>query len=164
MDTLDYKAITLLMAQGRMTWAEMGQLLGLSAPAVADRVRKLEERGVIMGYAALVNAEALGFPLVAFVAVGLADQRKRLTFLKGIRKMSQIVECHHVTGDDDYLLKIRCRGTRDLDRILVEELKGKLGVLRTRTTVVLDTAKETVWVPAAPPDAPVPAIRAAIPD
>lgn len=151
MDTFDYKALALLMKQGRMTWAELGKHLDLSAPAVADRIRKLEDRGVITGYAALVNPEAVGFPLVAFVSVVLADQRRRQRFLKGIASLDQIVECHHVTGDDDYLLKIRCRGTRDLDRILVEELKGKLGVLRTRTTVVLNTAKETVTIPAAPP-------------
>jgi Lrp/AsnC family leucine-responsive transcriptional regulator len=149
MDTLDRKALSLLMEKGRITWAELGQSLGLSAPAAADRVRKLEEQKIIHGYSALVDAEALGYPLLAFVSVSLDDQRKRVAFLNGIRKLEQIVECHHITGDDDYILKIRCRGTRDLDRILVEELKGKLNVGRTRTTIVLNTAKETASVPVA---------------
>ena len=130
-----------------MTWAELGQHLELSAPATAERVRKLEERKVIVGYTALLNPEALGYSLVAFVAITLADQGKRAEFLKGIARLEEVVECHHVTGDDDYLLKLRCRSTRDLNRVLVDELKGKLGVGHTRTTIVLDTAKETVGVP-----------------
>lgn len=147
MDALDQKALGLLMKQGRLSWAELGQSLGLSAPAAAERVHKLESQGVIHGYAALADPEACGLPLLAFVWVSLADHRKRPAFLNGIRKLQQVAECHHVTGDDDYLLKIRCRGTRDLDRILVEELKGRLGVARTRTTVVLGTAKESVRFP-----------------
>lgn len=118
--------------------------LSLSAPATADRVRKLEESQVSRGYAAVVDPEKLGFPVLAFVSVSLADQGKRRVFLERLRKMDEILECHHVAGDDDYLLKVRCRSTRDLDRILVEELKGRLGVARSRTTVVLHTAKETV--------------------
>lgn len=121
--------------------------LSLSAPATADRVRKLEESQVIRGYAAVVDPEKLGFPVLAFVSVSLADQGKRRVFLERLRKMDEILECHHVAGDDDYLLKVRCRSTRDLDRILVEELKGRLGVARSRTTVVLHTAKETVTLP-----------------
>jgi Lrp/AsnC family leucine-responsive transcriptional regulator len=147
MDSIDQKALRILMEEGRVSWATLGQRLGLSAPAVADRVRKLEERGVIRSYAAITNPEALGFPLTAFVAVCLRDQRKRSVFLKGIGKLEEVVECHHVTGDDDYLLKIRCRGSHDLNRILVDELKGKLGVARSRTTIVLDSAKEIVSVP-----------------
>jgi Lrp/AsnC family leucine-responsive transcriptional regulator len=149
MDTLDRKAVSILMEKGRITWAELGQSLGLSAPAAADRVRKLEDQKIIRGYSALADPETLGYPLLAFVLVSLDDQRKRTAFLNGIRKLPQIVECHHIAGDDDYMLKIRCRGTGDLDRILVEELKGKLSVGRSRTTIVLNTAKETVSVPIA---------------
>jgi Lrp/AsnC family transcriptional regulator, leucine-responsive regulatory protein len=58
-----------------------------------------------------------------------------------------VAECHHITGDDDYLLKVRCRGTQDLDHLLAKKLKEKLGVARTRTTIVLSTAKESVRVP-----------------
>jgi Lrp/AsnC family leucine-responsive transcriptional regulator len=147
MDTLDRKAIAYLMRQGRATWAELGRLLGLSAPAAADRVRKLEEKGIIRGYAALANPEALGYSLVAYVFVTLGSHRKRSAFLRAIGKLDEITECHHIAGDDDYLLKLRCRGTRDLDRLLARELKDKLAVARTRTTIVLATSKETVRVP-----------------
>jgi Lrp/AsnC family transcriptional regulator, leucine-responsive regulatory protein len=147
MDTLDSKALTFLMKSGRATWAELGTLLGLSAVSAADRVRKLEEHGVIRGYAAIIDPAAVGHPLTAYVSVSLSSHRNRAAFLRGIEKMEQVSECHHVAGDDDYLLKVRCRGTQDLDHLLAHELKDKLGVARTRTTIVLSTAKESVQVP-----------------
>ena len=150
MDTLDSKALTFLMKSGRATWAELGALLGLSAPSAADRVRKLEEHGVIRGYAAIIDPAAVGHPLTAYVSVSLSSHRNRAAFLRGIEKMAQVAECHHVAGDDDYLLKVRCRGTQDLDHLLAHELKDKLGVARTRTTIVLSTAKESVHVPIEP--------------
>jgi Lrp/AsnC family leucine-responsive transcriptional regulator len=145
--SLDTKTLKLLMRSGRATWAELGQLLGLSAPSAADRVRKLEQRGVIRGYAALVDPASVGHPLTAYISVSLASHRNRAAFLRAIDKMDQVAECHHVAGDDDYLLKVRCRGTQDLDHLLAKELKDKLGVARTRTTIVLSTAKESVLVP-----------------
>jgi Lrp/AsnC family leucine-responsive transcriptional regulator len=145
--SLDTKTLQLLMRSGRATWAELGQLLGLSAPSAADRVRKLEQRGVIRGYAALVDPASVGHPLTAYISVSLASHRNRAAFLRAIDKMDQVAECHHVAGDDDYLLKVRCRGTQDLDHLLAKELKDKLGVARTRTTIVLSTAKESVLVP-----------------
>lgn len=144
---LDVKALKLLMRNGRATWAELGHLLGLSAPSAADRVRKLERRGVIRGYAALVDPASAGHPLTAYVSVSLASHRDRAAFLRAICKMENVAECHHVAGDDDYLLKVRCRGTQDLDHLLAKELKDKLRVARTRTTIVLSTAKESVRVP-----------------
>ena len=146
LETLDLKAVRALMQNGRATWADLAQQLGLSAPAAADRVHRLEERGVIRGYAALVDAEAAGYPLAAFVAVALDRPDRRAAFLKRIAALAEVAECHHVAGDDDYLLKVRCRGTRDLDRLLVESLKTIPGV-RTRTTVVLATAKESIVIP-----------------
>ena len=147
LDSLDMKVLKLLMRNGRATWAELGQLLGLSAPSAAERVRKLEQRGVIRGYAALIDPASVGRPLTAYISVSLASHRNRAAFLRAIAKMEQIAECHHVAGDDDYLLKVRCRGTQDLDNLLAKELKEKLGVARTRTTIVLSTAKESVRVP-----------------
>ena len=67
--------------------------------------------------------------------------------IRSIEKLEEVTECHHIAGDDDYLLKIRCRGTQDLDRLLAHELRDKLAVARTRTTVVLATSKETIGVP-----------------
>ena len=148
-DALDKKALKVLSWQGRATWAELGQVLGLSAPSAADRVRKLEEQGIIHGYAALLDPTSVGYPLTAYISVSLTSHRQRASFLRGIAKMEQVCECHHVAGDDDYLLKVRCRDAEDLDHLLTKQLKEKLGVARTRTTIVLSTAKESVRVPVA---------------
>src|SRR6202011_6198344 len=109
-DTLDKKAIVFLMKRGRATWAELGQLLGLSAPSAAERVRKLEQQGVLCGYAALGDAVSLGYPLTAYVSVSLANHRQRAAFLRAIEKIEQVAEGHHAAGDDDYFLKGPSRG------------------------------------------------------
>ena len=146
-DDLDRKVLAKLMTEARISWAELAQHLGLSAPAAADRVRRLEERGIVKGYSARLDPEALGLPLTALVAVTLDRPSHRLPFLKKIEKLAEISECHHVAGDDDYILKVHCRSTRDLDRLLSDELKALPGVVRTRTTIVLSTPKDSTILP-----------------
>jgi Lrp/AsnC family leucine-responsive transcriptional regulator len=156
-ESIDSKAVAHLRQDGRASWADLGAALGLSAPAAAERVRKLEARGVIRGYAALPDPDAAGFPVLAFVAVTLANQGARAPFLKAVRAHPLIQECHPGAGDDDFLLKARCRGMGDLDPLLSDELKGRLGVARTRTTIVLGTVKETVALPVGAGGQPAPA-------
>jgi Lrp/AsnC family transcriptional regulator, leucine-responsive regulatory protein len=147
LDEIDSKVVQHLMAQGRITWAELASILDLSAPATADRVRRLEERQVITGYTALVNAEAIGYPLTALIAITLEKPKHRAAFLQKVQQLAEIQECHHVTGDDDYWLKVRCQSTRDLERLISNELKSLPGISRTRTTIVLSTVKETPALP-----------------
>ena len=147
MDTIDKKALALLMADGRASWAELGEHLGLSAPAAAERVRKLEDRGVIRQFAAVPDPALAGYPVLAFVFVTLESQARRKAFLAAVGRNASILECHHVAGDDDYLLKVRCQTMGDLDLLLSDDLKGRMGVARTRTTVVLGSAKETSALP-----------------
>jgi Lrp/AsnC family leucine-responsive transcriptional regulator len=146
-DSIDVKAAAHLQAAGRESWIRLGEILGVTGPAAAERVRRLEERGVIRGYAALLDPQAVGASLTAFVAVTLRRPKHRRGFLKRVASLPEVQECHHVAGDDDYLLKVRCSGTAHLDRVLSEELKGVPGVLRTRTTIVLGTVKETTVLP-----------------
>jgi Lrp/AsnC family leucine-responsive transcriptional regulator len=148
MDTVDSKALGILVKNARTTWAVLAEELGLSPPAAAERVRKMEESGMIRGYTAILDPDLLGYPLTAFTAVTLNSNSERSTFLSTIEQIPEILECHHVTGDDDYLLKIRCKGTVDLDRLL-NEFKTNLGVGRSRTTIVLSTSKETTALPIA---------------
>lgn len=150
MDALDNKILSALMDNGRMTWAELAGQLGLSSPAAADRVRRLEEQGLITGYTALIDPEAAGYGLAALIAVSLERPAHRQAFLERVQSLPEIQECHHTAGDDDYILKIRCRGTRDLDRIISEELKSLPGIVRTRTTIILGTVKETPNIPLPP--------------
>jgi Lrp/AsnC family leucine-responsive transcriptional regulator len=147
LDAIDSKVVAGLLRDGRVSWADLGAALGLSAPAAAERVRKLAERGTIRGFTALVDPEAAGFPVLAFVAVTLRDQDARTVFLDGVRRHDRILECHHVAGDDDFLLKVRSRSLAELEGVLADDLKGRLGIARTRTTIVLGTAKESVHLP-----------------
>jgi Lrp/AsnC family leucine-responsive transcriptional regulator len=139
------------MREGRSTWSELARLLGLSAPAAADRVRRLEERGVIRGYSAVVDPEAVGLGVTAFVAVTLERPEHRAGFLGWVDGAPEVQECHHVVGEGDFLLKVRCAAVRDLEAIVSEEIKGLHGVTSTRTTVVLSTRKETPVLPLPPP-------------
>ncbi|MCW5962469.1 MAG: Lrp/AsnC family transcriptional regulator [Bryobacterales bacterium] len=159
MDTIDSKALTILTKQGRMSWADLAQHLGLSAPATAERVRKLEEAGLISGYAALVRPTQIGYGLSAFVAIAFGKTKHRKPFLKAIQRIPEVVECHHVAGDEDYLLKLFARDTLHLDHLVSEQLRAIPGVLRTRTTVVLSTQKEGLFQPAYEVSEPVVADR-----
>jgi Lrp/AsnC family leucine-responsive transcriptional regulator len=147
LDIVDSKAIAALLTDGRVSWADLGTALGLSPPAAAERVRKLQERGLVRGFTAVVDPDAAGFPVLAFVAVTLDRQDARRRFLDAVRAHPLIQECHHVAGDDDFLLKVRARSLAELDALLSGELKGRLGIARTRTTIVLGTAKETAQLP-----------------
>lgn len=146
MDSIDKKIMRQLMRDGRATWAALGDLTGLSAAAAAQRVRRLEEDGVIRGYAALVDPDAVGVGLLAYVSVRFAAPGPRAAFLKRVRSLPWVQECHHVTGEMDYLLKIRCAGTKALERLISVELKDRCKAAETRTSIVLATAKETVEV------------------
>jgi Lrp/AsnC family transcriptional regulator, leucine-responsive regulatory protein len=146
LDALDLKLLALLQTDGRMSWTQLGDKLGLTPPAAADRAARLQAKGVIAGYAASIQAEAIGLALTAFIEVTLEHPRARVAFLKKIRALPEILECHHIAGDFDYLLKVRVAGTRDLERLISAVLKSIRGVARTKTTIVLGTAKETAFL------------------
>ena len=147
MDEIDLSIISELMPQGRLTWAELAQRVGLSAPGLMDRIRRLEERKVIKGYRTIVDPEAIGLMITAFVAVSLEKPTHRSAFLKRIKQLPEVQECHHVAGEDDYLIKLRCLSTRHLDQTVSVGLRSLAGVVRTRITIVLGTEKETSDLP-----------------
>lgn len=147
MDTIDLKLLHALAGDGRRTYAELAADVGLSGPSTAERVRRLEEAGAITGYAALIDPASLGLDLTAFVAVSLDHPRFRCGFLEAVGDFEGVLECHHTAGDEDYLLKVRCRGTSGLEALVSEGIKQVPGVARTCTTVVLSTAMERPFVP-----------------
>jgi Lrp/AsnC family leucine-responsive transcriptional regulator len=149
-DQQDRMILERLTADARISWAELAAVLGLSAPAVAERVKRLRQRGLIRGFHAVLDPAALGLGLTAFVAVTLSHPRNRSGFLKVVAAREEVIEAHHMAGDDDYLLKVCCRDTGHLEHFLASVLKTVAGVQRTRTSIVLGTAKElaTVGVPA----------------
>lgn len=141
-DDQDRILLQRLSSDARLSWADLAGELGLSAPAVADRVKRLKQRGFIRGFHAVLDPSALGLSLTAFIAVTLTHPRDRGAFLKVITKQGEVKEAHHLAGDDDYLLKVYCRDTSHLEHFLTNILKAVPGVQRTRTSIVLGTAKE----------------------
>ena len=142
MDVLDLKIIDALLLNGRATWTELGLQLQLSIPTIAERVKKLEEQGVLQGYRVIVDYGALGFALTALVFVTLAHPKHRAEFIQKINSSAEVLECLHVTGDDDYMLKVVCRDSKHLDMFLNEHLKSIVGVAKTRTIIALSAPKE----------------------
>ena len=150
MDATDQRLVDLLQKNGRATQLELAKAVGLSQPAIAERIRKLEERGVITGYAARVDATRLGLDVTAFIGVGIEHPRFFLGFAKKVKALAEVLECHRVAGEDSYVLKVKTRNTRTLDRLLVQVLRTIPGVTRTQTTIVLASIKEGTYIEAAP--------------
>ena len=121
--------------------------VGLSQPAVADRVRKLEESGAIVRYVARVDPRAMGNDIRAFVGVRISHPRHHEPFARRILDLPEVLECHRVAGLDSYLLKVVTRDTESLDRLISDSLRRIAGVTRTHTTVVLSAVKEETRVP-----------------
>ncbi|MDK9700296.1 MAG: Lrp/AsnC family transcriptional regulator [bacterium] len=143
MDAIDLKIIEILQQNGRATQSEIAPLVGLSQPAVADRIRKLEERGIIVGYAAIVDAAKLGKDITAFVSVGIEHPRFFEAFGEQMRSLPEILECYRVAGPESYLLKVKTDNTKSLDKLLVDTLRTIEGVTHTDTTIALSSIKET---------------------
>jgi Lrp/AsnC family transcriptional regulator, leucine-responsive regulatory protein len=146
MDDLDLRLLDLLQSDGRRTQLELSREVGLSQPAVAERIRKLEARGVVTGYAALVDAAKLGKDITAFIGVSIEHPKYFEGFTKKVLAMPDVLEAHRVAGQDSYLLKVRTDNTGTLDTLLVGTLRTIPGVTRTHTTIVLSSVKETTHV------------------
>jgi Lrp/AsnC family leucine-responsive transcriptional regulator len=148
LDQTDAAIVSLLQENARVAQAEIARAVGLAPSAVLERLRKLEARGVLRGYAALVDPAAVELGQLAFVAVrtvGSVDVTDRIG--EEIAGLPEVLEVHHVAGDDCYLLKVRARDAQQVGQLLRHVLKVVPGVSSTRTTIVLDTLKETPRLP-----------------
>ena len=149
LDPLDLMILRELQADGRLANAELARRVNLSPPAVHARVRRLEEQGVIRSYAALLDRESLGYDMLCFVHISLqlhtSEQVQR--FRVAIQEIDEVLECHHVTGEFDYLLKAVVRNSKDLERLVVERLTPIQGVARIHTSLALSQVKATTALP-----------------
>lgn len=150
MDSLDYRIVDMLQRDGRATQLEISRAVGLSQPAVAERIRKLEERQVITGYTARVDATKLGKDITAFIGVNIEHPKYFEGFAKKVMSLPEVLEAHRVAGQDSYILKVKTANTRSLDQLLVETLRTISGVTRTHTTIVLTSIKEETRVDVSP--------------
>jgi Lrp/AsnC family leucine-responsive transcriptional regulator len=140
LDQRDLAILRALQEDARATFAEIGERVSLAASTVHERVRKLERAGVIRGYRADVDAEALGLFVTSLVSVMPLDPRQADDLPDRVRELPEVEACHSVAGDENYILKVRTRTTSDLEDFL-RRLREKAGV-QTRTTVVLSTPFE----------------------
>jgi len=142
LDPIDYKLLDLLQLNARMTQLEMAAEVGLSQPAVAERMRKLEQEAVITGYAARVDRRKLAKDICAFIGVRIEHPKFNAGFAKRILELPDVLECHRITGPDSYLLKVVTEDTQSLDLLISDLLRHIPGVTRTLTTVVTSSIKE----------------------
>ncbi|MDV9189502.1 Lrp/AsnC family transcriptional regulator [Streptomyces sp. SR27] len=140
MEELDRQIVELLVKDGRMSYTDLGKATGLSTSAVHQRVRRLEQRGVIRGYAAVVDPEAVGLPLTAFISVKPFDPSSPDDTPDRLADIPEIEACHSVAGDENYILKVRVATPLELEHLL-SRIRSQAGV-SSRTTVVLSTPYE----------------------
>ncbi|MBW8803300.1 MAG: AsnC family transcriptional regulator [Catenulispora sp. 13_1_20CM_3_70_7] len=140
MDDIDRHIVAALVADGRMSYTDLGKLIGLSTSAVHQRVQKLEERGVLRGFRAVVDPEALGLSLTAFISVKPIDPAAPDDVPERLKDLVEVEDCYSVAGDENYILKVRVGTPGELESLL-----GRIrsaAEVSTRTTIVLSTPFE----------------------
>jgi Lrp/AsnC family leucine-responsive transcriptional regulator len=147
MDQIDYRILDLLQRDARTTQVQIAEAVGLSQPSVADRIRKLDQSGAVLGYVARLDPRRMGNDIRAFIGVRVSHPRHHEGFTRRIQQIPGVLECHRVAGLDSYVLKVVSRNTETLDDLISGTLRRLPGVTRTTTTIVLATVKETTVVP-----------------
>jgi len=142
LDHIDLKILYILQNNGRTRLADIADEVDLSTPAVMERVKKLEAAGVITGYRALLDGKKVGKDVTAFIGVSIGNQRDIDEFAKQMLRYRDVLECHHVTGDESFIVKVKSANTGSLEKLL-GQIRSVEGVTRTVTKIVLSTAKET---------------------
>ncbi|UZW13078.1 Lrp/AsnC family transcriptional regulator [Clostridium pasteurianum] len=144
MDTIDLKIINVLKENSRSTTSEVSKRVNLSIPAVAERIRKLEEAKIIEKYTIKVNRDKINFKLLAFIFVNIDKTEDIDEFRKSIVQYSSVLECHHVAGEYDYLLKVLVEDTKSLEDFVSYTLKKIKGVSKSNTIIALSSLKENI--------------------
>lgn len=146
LDSIDLHILTILQDDCTLQLAKIGDKVGLSAPSVVERIKKLEEQGIIKGYHAVLDARLLGKDVTAFVGVSISHPKLISEFEETVAQMPDILECHHVTGHHTLLIKLKTEDTPSLEE-LIRTLRSMPGVERTETLVVFSTHTERTQIP-----------------
>lgn len=149
LDEIDAKILCRLQAEGRSKRTTLAEEVDLTVPSVSERIRKLEERGVLTGYHAVVDSKRLGIDITAFIRVSVDGSEHYPAFIEAVTAMEEVLEMHSITGEGSHILKVRTRNTTTLEKLL-SRLQALSGVSGTTTSVVLSTFKETRVVPTEP--------------
>jgi Lrp/AsnC family leucine-responsive transcriptional regulator len=145
LDPVDLKILALLEKDARLSNQAIGEAVGLTSSSVFERVKKLEKKGVIRGYAAVIDPAAVGRPITAFIRLMVGAQRGARSVADMCRGEPEVMECHHVAGEDCYILKVRTDSPQGLEKLL-ERLRSDSEVQRSVTAIVFSTAKESAAV------------------
>lgn len=141
-DHIDARILQLLQQHGRMKRNVIAEKVHLSVPSVSERMRKLEEKGIIQGYHAVVNAKELDIDITAFIRVVVDGSKNYASFIDHALTEKEILEIHSITGEGSHLLKIRTKNTSTLEALL-SRLQSLSGIHGTSTSIVLSSYKET---------------------
>jgi Lrp/AsnC family leucine-responsive transcriptional regulator len=152
LDDIDLQILDLLQTNAREAQVDIAKAVGLAPSAVQERIRKLEARGTLRGYAAQIDPKVLGLGLLAFVAVRADEASSEQRIGELLSALPEVLEVHDVAGDDCYLIKVRARDAEHLGQLLRTRFARVPGVRSTRTTIVLETMKETSRLPIAKRD------------
>ncbi len=149
LDKRDLKILKILQSNSKITNLELSKRVGLSPAPTLERVRKLEETGIIQGYQANVKLQALGLNVKTFILVTIDWKRPKALdrFLKEIQDIPEVVECYIITGEGDFLLKVVCKDLPSYEQFLFTKLSGMELVERLKTIMTLSTVKETKLLP-----------------
>ncbi len=141
-DDLDRMIAECVMQDAALTSTQLGEKVGLSSSAANERLRRLKQNGYVKKITALVSAEFMDMALCAFIFVTVDKAEHRKDFLEAVGSNKSILECHHVTGEHSYLLKVRCCSTKSLEHLITDFLKGQCNVSKTMTQIVLSSHKD----------------------
>ena len=145
LDAIDIKILNILQVDGRTKRNVIAESVGLSLPSLSERLKKLEEKGIIEGYFAKVNRKPFGYDLMAFITVFMKSSKKFAELSEHVKETPEILECHAVLGEGSHMLKVLVKDTDDLEKLLAN-IQAWPGVLRTVTSFVLSTIKETTSI------------------
>lgn len=147
LDEIDLQILSLKQADASVSNADLARQIGMAPSAALERVKKLEQKGVIQQYTARLSADLLGLRLLAFIFIKSSEGPGNATVAKQLAKIPDVLELHHIAGDDCYLLKVRASDPQSLIRLMREKMGKIPGILSTKTTIVLETLKETNQLP-----------------
>jgi Lrp/AsnC family leucine-responsive transcriptional regulator len=149
LDKVDKSMLRALQTDGRLSNVELARKISLSPPATHTRLRRLEKDGYIRQYTAVVDREKAGYDLLCFIHISLQMHQVAQVekFREATRKMPEVLECHHITGEFDYLLKVVLRNRKDLERFVVDKITPIPGVARIHTSLVFTEVKSTMALP-----------------
>lgn len=144
-DDIDIQILQILQQDGRITNTRLASMVGLSAPPMLERVKKLERAGIIKGYRAILDAQLLGRDFFVFVSINLdvAELPNVERFEQLLGALEPVMECHHIAGDIDFLLKVNVGGPEDYKQFVIDHLAKISGINRIHSYVVLSTIKDT---------------------